>query len=62
MATLDAMTIRLHLRAMRVLGVVEDLPERLVVAVVAISSVVRCGVHSGDSGHPFRLKADTRSG
>ena len=43
MATLDAMTIRLHLRAMRVLGVVEDLPERLVVAVVAISSVIRCG-------------------
>ncbi len=43
MAVLDAMTIRLHLRAMRVLGVVEDLPERLVVAVVAISSVIRCG-------------------
>lgn len=43
MATLDAMTIRLHLRAMRVLGVVEDLPEKLVVAVVAISSVIRCG-------------------
>lgn len=43
MAALDAMTIRLHLRAMRVLGVVEDLPERLVVAVVAISSVIRCG-------------------
>lgn len=42
MATLDAMTIRLHLRAMRVLEVVEDLPERLVVAVVAISSVIRC--------------------
>lgn len=38
MAALDAMTIRLHLRAMRVLEVVEDLPERLVVAVVAISS------------------------
>jgi transposase len=37
------MTIRLHLRAMRVLEVVEDLPERLVVAVVAISSVIRCG-------------------
>ena len=43
MAALDAMTIRLHLRAMRVLGVVEDLPERLVVAVVAVSSVMRCG-------------------
>lgn len=37
MAALDAMTIRLHLRAMRVLGV-DDLPERLVVAVVALSS------------------------
>jgi len=37
------MTIRLHLRAMRVLEVVEDLPERLVVAVVAISIVIRCG-------------------
>jgi transposase len=36
------MTIRLHLRAMRVLDVVEDLPERLVVAVVAISGVIRC--------------------
>jgi hypothetical protein len=42
-AAVDAMTIRLHLRAMRVLAVVEDLPERLVVAVVAISSVARCG-------------------
>jgi len=28
---------------MRGLGVVEDLPERLVVAVVAIASVTRCG-------------------
>jgi hypothetical protein len=36
------MTIRLHLRSMRVLGVVEDLPERLVVAVIAIASVIRC--------------------
>ncbi len=42
MAVLDAMTIRLHLRALRVLDVVEDLPERLVVAVVALSSVIRC--------------------
>ena len=42
MAAVDVMTIRLHLRSMRVLGVVEDLPERLVVAVIAISSVVRC--------------------
>ena len=42
MAALDAMTIRLHLRAIRVLTVVEDLPESLVVAVVALSSVIRC--------------------
>jgi transposase len=42
MAALDAMTIRLHLRSMRVLEVVEDLPERLVVAVAAVSSVIRC--------------------
>ncbi len=42
MAALDAMTIRLHLRAMRVLWVVDDLPERLVVAVVAIWGVIRC--------------------
>lgn len=42
MVPIDAMTIRLHLRAMRVLEVVEDLPEALVVAVVALSSVVRC--------------------
>lgn len=43
MAVLDAMTIRLHLRAMRVVEVVEDLPERLVVSVVAVSNVIRCG-------------------
>ena len=42
MATADAMTIRLHLRATRVLEVVDDLPERLVVAVVALASWVRC--------------------
>jgi transposase len=41
-AALDAMTIRLHLRAIRVLEVVEDLPESLVVAVVAIANVIRC--------------------
>jgi hypothetical protein len=39
-APLDAMTIRLHLRGTRVLEVVEDLPERLVVAVAAIASVI----------------------
>lgn len=42
MAALDVMAIRLHLRAVRVLEVVQDLPESLVVAVVAISSVIRC--------------------
>lgn len=42
MAALDGMTIRLHLRALRVLEVVEDLPESLVVAVAVISSVIRC--------------------
>ncbi|MGH9165713.1 MAG: ISL3 family transposase [Acidimicrobiales bacterium] len=55
------MTIRLHLRAMRVLEVVTDLPEALVVAVVALSSVVRCRacgdktarVHA--SGRPMTL-------
>jgi len=36
------MTIRLHLRATRVREVVDDLPEALVVAVVALSSVIRC--------------------
>ena len=41
-AALDAMTIRLHLRAVRVLAVIEDLPESLVVAVVAIANVIRC--------------------
>lgn len=34
---LGAMTMRFHLRAMRVLGVGEDVPERLVVAAVVIS-------------------------
>lgn len=42
MAALDVMTIRLHLRSMRVLEVVEDLPERLVVAIAAVSGVIRC--------------------
>jgi transposase len=37
------MTIRLHLRAIRVLEVEEDLPEALVVSVVAIAAVIRCG-------------------
>jgi Transposase and inactivated derivatives len=39
---LDAMTIRLHLRRLRVLEVVEDNPGRLVVAVEDARSVVRC--------------------
>jgi len=42
MAALDVMTIRLHLPATRVLGVVEDLPERLVVAIRAVAGWVRC--------------------
>jgi len=45
-AAVDVMRIRLHLRGVRVLEVLEDLPERLVVAVNAIASVVRCG-HCG---------------
>jgi transposase len=42
MAALDVMAVRLHLRALRVLEVVVDLPEPLVVAVVAVSNVIRC--------------------
>lgn len=42
MAALDVMTIRLHLPKTRVLEVVEDLPERLVVAIVGIAGWVRC--------------------
>ncbi|MGH9052800.1 MAG: transposase, partial [Acidimicrobiia bacterium] len=38
----DAMTIRLHLRRIRVVEVSEDLPERLVVEVEDTRSVVRC--------------------
>ncbi len=56
MAALDAMTVRLHLRAIRVLEVVEDLPESLVVAVVAISNVVRCSA----CGHKTRRVHATR--
>ncbi|MGH8935411.1 MAG: hypothetical protein ACRDXD_03945 [Acidimicrobiia bacterium] len=40
--TPDAMTIRLHLRRIRVVEVSEDLPERLVVKVEDTRSVVRC--------------------
>ena len=43
MAVLDAYDDLAALaRAMRVLGVVDDLPERLVVAVAGISGVIRC--------------------
>ena len=42
MAAVDVMRVRLHVPGIRVLEVVEDLPERLVVAVVMISSWVRC--------------------
>ena len=50
MANLDAMPVRLHLRGLRVLEVVEDLPERLVVAVVAVVAWVRCSA----CGHKCR--------
>ena len=42
MAAPDSMTIRLHLHGIRVLDVVEDLPERVVIAVALIASVIRC--------------------
>ena len=42
MAALDVMTIRLHLPKTRVLEVVEDLPERLVVAIVAVAGSLHC--------------------
>lgn len=42
MAALDVMAVRLHLPKTRVLEVVEDLPERLVVAVVVLAGWVRC--------------------
>jgi len=38
----DCMTIRLHLHRIRVLGVLEDVVERLVVAVGDVRTVVRC--------------------
>ena len=56
MAALDHMTVRLHLQAIRVLDVVEDLPESLVVAVVAIANVVRCSA----CGHKTRRVHATR--
>ena len=57
MAALDAMTIRLHLHAIHVLEVVEDLPESLVVAVVAIANVSaarRAGTRRPGSTPPAR--------
>lgn len=42
MAALDVMTIRLHLPKTRVVEVVEDLPEALVVAIIAIAGWMRC--------------------
>lgn len=42
MAHVDVMPIRLHIPGFKVLGVVEDLPERLVVAVMLVRSWVRC--------------------
>ncbi len=56
MAFMDVMTIRLHLRAMRVLDVMEDLPERLVVAVRASQSWLRCGA----CGHKTHTVHETR--
>ncbi len=38
----DSMNIRLHLRRLRVVGVIEDVVERLVVAVGDGRTVVRC--------------------
>lgn len=38
----DRMSVRLHLRRMRAIGVVVDLIERLVVEVVDARRVVRC--------------------
>ena len=40
----DAMSIRLHLRRIRVLAVVVDLVERLVVEVADTRRVVRCSM------------------
>lgn len=40
--TPDAMTVRLHLRRIRVLAVLVDLVERLVVEVTDVRRVVRC--------------------
>ena len=40
--TPDAMTVRLHLRRIRVVAVLVDLVERLVVEVVDVRQVVRC--------------------
>ncbi|MGH9054013.1 MAG: ISL3 family transposase [Acidimicrobiia bacterium] len=39
---IDAMTVRLHLHRLRVVAVLEDMPERLVVAVEDARTVARC--------------------
>lgn len=56
MAALDVMTIRLHLPKTRVVEVVEDLPEALVVAIVAIAGWVRCSA----CGHKTRTVHQTK--
>lgn len=61
MACKDTMTIRLHLPGVKVLEVVEDLPERLQVAIVLIRSWLRCPrcqmrVHKVHETKPTRLK------
>jgi hypothetical protein len=58
----DTMTIRLHLRRLRVLAVVAELAERLVVAVRDTRSVVRCP-HCGFRTEPLPgSPADHQSG
>lgn len=57
MACRDVMRVRLHIGGIRVLEVVEDLPERLVVAVVVIRSWVRCG----GCGHKTRRVHQTKT-
>lgn len=56
MPALDAMSIRLNLPKMRVVEVVEDLPERLVIAIVAVAGWVRCWA----CGHKTRTVHETK--
>jgi hypothetical protein len=45
-----------------VLGIVEDTRRRAAERYTLSSTRILLIAHSGDSGQPFRLKADTRSG